>query len=220
MIKIETLVFNPFHENTYILSDESGKAIIVDAGNNDQRENQILDEHLASRGLTPIMALNTHGHIDHILGIDYIKNKYNVPFALDSRDKFLVENAPSQGAAFGFNITSAPEIDMDLAGVSEIKLGEHTLQIIETPGHTPGHISIYDPQSKSLLTGDTLFRESIGRTDLPGGDYKIIMQSILQNIVPLGDEVKVYPGHGPSTSIGHEVLYNPFVSEVIAGEVN
>lgn len=220
MLTIETLVFNPFQENTYLIIDESGQTIIVDAGNYTAAEDNKLDQYIAARGLKPVLALNTHGHVDHILGIEHVCSTYKIPFAVDSRDEFLLEAAPSHGAAYGFNIASSPKIDLDLKGQSEIKLGEHTLQLIETPGHTPGHISIYDPQSKSLLTGDTLFRESIGRTDLPGGDYKVIMASILNNIVPLGDEVKIYPGHGPSSSIGHEVLYNPFVAEVIAGEVN
>jgi glyoxylase-like metal-dependent hydrolase (beta-lactamase superfamily II) len=99
-------------------------------------------------------------------------------------------------------------------------LGHTVLRVIRTPGHTPGHVSLYEPESKSLFTGDTLFRESIGRTDLPGGDYSWIMRSILDNLLPLGDEVRVYPGHGPETTIGHEVLYNPFVTEVLNQEVN
>ena len=104
--------------------------------------------------------------------------------------------------------------------VEEVKFGHTVLRVIRTPGHTPGHVSLYEPESKSLFTGDTLFRESIGRTDLPGGDYSWIMRSILDNLLPLGDEVRVYPGHGPETTIGHEVLYNPFVTEVLNQEVN
>ncbi|MEG1405169.1 MAG: MBL fold metallo-hydrolase, partial [Alistipes sp.] len=95
-----------------------------------------------------------------------------------------------------------------------------TLTVIPTPGHTPGHVSLYDAASKSLFTGDTLFRESIGRTDLPGGDYSWIMRSILDKIIPLGDEVRIYPGHGPESTIGHETLNNPFIVEVLNNEVN
>lgn len=220
MLKIETLVFNPFQENTYLLSDESGNTIIIDAGNYSAREHEKLDAYIAAKGLKPVMALNTHGHVDHILGVEYVCQKYNIPFAIDSRDEYLLANAVEHGAAYGFNVSSSPKIDIDLKGQSEIKLGEHTLQIIETPGHSIGHISLFDAQSESLFTGDTLFRESIGRTDLPGGDYNVIMDSILQKIVPLGDQIKIYPGHGGASSIGHEVLYNPFVAEVIAGQVN
>ena len=102
----------------------------------------------------------------------------------------------------------------------DIMLGEYRLQLIHTPGHTPGHVCIYHEESKTLFTGDTLFKESIGRTDLPGGDYSWIMRSILDKIIPLGGEVTFYPGHGPSSTIGHEVLYNPFITEVVGGEVN
>lgn len=120
----------------------------------------------------------------------------------------------------GVKINAMPTIDIDLDKVEEVKFGHTVLRVIRTPGHTPGHVSLYEPESKSLFTGDTLFRESIGRTDLPGGDYSWIMRSILDNLLPLGDEVRVYPGHGPETTIGHEVLYNPFVTEVLNQEVN
>ena len=113
-----------------------------------------------------------------------------------------------------------PELDIDLEGRESIQFGDTTLQIIATPGHTPGHVALYEPQSKVLFTGDTLFRESIGRTDLPGGDYSWIMRSIIDNLLPLGDEVKIYPGHGDDSTIGHESMYNPFVVEVLNNEVN
>ena len=101
-----------------------------------------------------------------------------------------------------------------------LRFGNTALRVIRTPGHTPGHVALFDPESKSLFTGDTLFRESIGRTDLPGGDYSWIMRSILDSLIPLGEEVRVYPGHGPESTIGHEMLYNPFVVEVLNQEVN
>ena len=113
-----------------------------------------------------------------------------------------------------------PAIDRDLDAETEIRFGNSVLRILRTPGHTPGHVAFYEPESKALFTGDTLFCESIGRTDLPGGDYSWIMRSILDVIVPLGEEVHVYPGHGPESTIGHELLYNPFIVEVLNGEVN
>ena len=108
----------------------------------------------------------------------------------------------------------------DTAEAVVIDAGNSTLRVIHTPGHTPGHVALYEPESRSLFTGDTLFRESIGRTDLPGGDYSWIMRSILDELIPLGEEVHVYPGHGPESTIGHEVLYNPFIVEVLNQEVN
>ena len=133
----------------------------------------------------------------------------------------MVENAAQSAELFGIRTGDMPEkIDVDLEGMQSIKFGQTELQIISTPGHTPGHVALYEPQSKVLFTGDTLFRESIGRTDLPGGDYSWIMNSILEKIIPLGDDVKVYPGHGETTDIGHESMYNPFVVEVMNQEVN
>jgi glyoxylase-like metal-dependent hydrolase (beta-lactamase superfamily II) len=113
-----------------------------------------------------------------------------------------------------------PEIDIDLDANEIVKFGESELRVIKTPGHTPGHIALFNEAKKVLFTGDTLFKESIGRTDLPGGDYSWIMKSILEEIVPLGDDVVIYPGHEDSSTIGHETLYNPFITEVLNNEIN
>ena len=115
---------------------------------------------------------------------------------------------------------SDPNIDIDLDKMEEIAFGATKLRVIKTPGHAPGHVSLYNEEQKVLFTGDTLFRESIGRTDLPGGDYSWIMTSILEQLVPLGDDVEFYPGHGDKSTIGHETLYNPFVTEVLNNEIN
>ena len=132
----------------------------------------------------------------------------------------LADNASTSGSIFGVPVGEMPSVDTDLDTTPEIRFGHTVLRVLRTPGHTPGHVALYEPQSKSLFTGDTLFRESIGRTDLPGGDYSWIMRSILDILLPLGDEVHVYPGHGPESTIGHEVLYNPFIVEVLNEEVN
>lgn len=220
MITIAKLVFNPFQENTYVISEPGGDCIIIDAGNYSAREDSALLNFIKEKGLKPVMALNTHGHVDHMLGVGYVKDTFGVPFALHGDDNFLIESCVDHGAIYGFNVNGIPAVDKDLKGVEEIELGDVKLKIINTPGHTPGHICLFDSESKSLFCGDTLFRESIGRTDLPGGDYSWIMKSILEQIVPLGEDVKIYPGHGPESTIGHEVLYNPFIAEVIQGEVN
>ena len=160
-MKIACLQFNPIQENTYVVWDDTSEAVVIDAGNSNPREDAALDNFIAQHGLKPVLAVNTHGHFDHTLGVAHLKKRY-----------------------------------------------------------TPGHVALFDPESKSLFTGDTLFRESIGRTDLPGGDYSWIMRSILDSLIPLGEEVRVYPGHGPESTIGHEMLYNPFVVEVLNQEVN
>jgi hydroxyacylglutathione hydrolase len=220
MLKIACLPFNPIQENTYVLWDETNECVVIDAGNSSPREDAALDNFIAEHGLKPVLAANTHGHFDHTLGVEHLKQRYGIPFALSSKDAFLLENAVTSGSIFGVKVGAMPTVERDLDGEQEIRFGKTILRVLRTPGHTPGHVAFFDEGSKSLFTGDTLFRESIGRTDLPGGDYSWIMRSILDVLVPLGDEVHVYPGHGPESTIGHEVLYNPFIVEVLNEEVN
>ena len=220
MITVKIIVSNPFQENTIVLSDQTKECIIIAAGGYTPQENKALSDYIESNGLKPVMAVNTHGHVDHMLGVNYVKERYGIPFAIDGRDAFLIESAPTHGAIYGFKVDSVPTIDIDLQGKKEVRFGDTAMEIIETPGHTPGHICLYNKDEKLLITGDTLFRESIGRTDLPGGDYSWIMRSILDKLMPLGGDVHFYPGHGQDSTIGHEALYNPFVTEVLGGEVN
>ncbi len=221
MLKIAKLTFNPIQENTYILWDESNECIVVDAGNLSAREDNRLVDYIAEQGLKPVMAVNTHGHFDHVAGVEHVKRTFDVPFAMSSKDNYLLESAPSSAKMFGMNDCTFPsKVDIDLDGMEELRFGNTVLKIIPTPGHTPGCVSLYNEAAGIVLTGDTLFRESIGRTDLPGGDYSCIMHSIIEKLIVLGDEVAVYPGHGEQTTIGHESLYNPFIVEVINQEVN
>ena len=215
------MIFNPIQENTYIIWDDTLEAAVIDAGNMNERENEVLAKFIADNGLKPKYTLNTHGHFDHLLGVDFLREKYGAQLAMSSKDEFLLKGASVSAELFGVKADALPEaIDVDLEGKESIKFGNTELKIIPTPGHTPGHVAFFEPASKVLFTGDTLFRESIGRTDLPGGDYSWIMRSIIENILPLGDDVKIYPGHGETSDIGHESMYNPFVVEVINNEVN
>ena len=219
-MKIACLTFNPIQENTYVVWDDTKECAVIDAGNSTPKEDAALDGFLAEHGLKPVLAVNTHGHFDHVLGVEHLRKTYGIPFALSGKDKFLLDNAAPGSSIFGVKVGAMPSIDLDLDTTDEVRFGHTALKIIPTPGHTPGHVSLYAPQAKAVFTGDTLFRESIGRTDLPGGDYSWIMRSILERLIPLGDETEVYPGHGESTTIGHESLYNPFVVEVLNGQVN
>lgn len=218
-MEIKRVVFNPFRENTYLVWDDSNEAIVIDAGNMKDGENNILKDMIESRGLKPVMAVNTHGHFDHTQGIKWLKDEYGVQFACSAKDQFLIDSA-SGGMVYGLKCNAVPAVDVDLDTLEEITFGNTRLRVIKTPGHTPGHVVLFNEESKSLFTGDTLFRESIGRTDLPGGDYSWIMKSILEEIVPLGDDVTIYPGHEDQSTIGHETLYNPFIVEVLNNEVN
>ncbi len=220
-MRVEALVFNPVQENTYVVWDDTKECIIVDAGMMKPKECQRMEAFIAEHNLKPVMAVNTHGHFDHLLGVEWLRERYGVPFALSSKDQYLLDATKEGSVIYGMTLGAMPSApDVDLDAMEQIKFGNTTLQIIKTPGHTPGHVSLFEAEEKILFTGDTLFRECIGRTDLPGGDYSVLMSSILEQILPLGDEVVVYPGHEEDTTIGHEALYNPFVVEVINDEVN
>lgn len=218
-MNIAKLTFNPFQENTYVLWDDSGEAVVIDAGNYTEKETEALRKFVEEKGLKPVMAVNTHGHVDHMLGVASIKDIYGIPFALHPEDRFLVDSAAVHGAMYGFKVERVPTVDIELADGGEVVFGNTKLQVIHTPGHTPGHVCLYEPQEKILFSGDTIFRESIGRTDLPGGNYGWIMRSIIDRLLPLGEEVAMYPGHGQSSTLGHEMLYNPFITEVMEGDV-
>ena len=146
MIKIGVLPFNPFQENTIVVSDETDECIIVDAGNYNAQENAALSKYISDNGLKPVMAVNTHGHVDHMLGVNHVKETYHIPFAIHGKDKFLIESAPTHGAIYGFQVDKVPTVDIDLEGQKELKFGNTTFRIIETPGHTPGHIALYNPE--------------------------------------------------------------------------
>lgn len=218
-MEIKRVVFNPFRENTYLVWDATNEAIVIDAGNMSESENAMFKELITSLGVKPVMAVNTHGHFDHTQGVKWLKEEYGVEFACSSKDKFLID-ASSGGVVYGLKCNEVPEIDVDLDVNDVVSFGDTQLRVIKTPGHTPGHVVLFNEKERVLFTGDTLFKESIGRTDLPGGDYSWIMKSILEEVVPLGDDVVIYPGHEDSSTIGHETLYNPFITEVLNNEIN
>ncbi len=217
-MQTERLVFNPFAENTWVVWDDTGECVIVDAGNYSAADDRALADFVRSKCLKPVLAINTHGHVDHLLGVPFVQREWGVPWLLGEGDRFLVESAANQAAIYGFEMREAPAISRELKDGDEVRFGDSILKVIATPGHTPGHIALIG--DGILLTGDTLFRESIGRTDLPGGDYSWIMKSILERLMPLGAEIEILPGHGPKSTLGHEALYNPFITEVLNGEVH
>ena len=194
----------PLYTNTFLLISDAGHAVVIDPAADAQTYDKILKENNAQ--LTTILC--THGHYDHVGSAAALKAEWNATLYCEKADLAGDRMYPLSAADCGY--TEGEQIAVD----------ELHFTAWHPPGHTPGHVALYEPDSKSLFTGDTLFRESIGRTDLPGGDYSWIMRSILDILLPLGDEVHVYPGHGPESTIGHEVLYNPFIVEVLNEEVN
>lgn len=222
MIKVKVFAVNPFREAMYVVSDDTNECVIIDCGMDTAAEKKRVEEYIASKGLKPVMALNTHCHIDHILGIAALKNKYDIPFAANFADSDLLVAGAAHAAMYGMEVNDelVDTIDIDLSKVEEVKFGDTVLKVIQTPGHSRGGVCFFEPESKTLFTGDTLFKGSIGRTDLPGGDYTQIMTSILTKIVPLGKDITIYPGHGDHTTLAEELMYNPFITDVINGEVN
>lgn len=215
MIKLAILPMNPFGENTYILSNPAGECIVVDAGMSNEREQERFKQYMDQNKLKPILALNTHGHIDHIAGVQWLKERYNVPFALHEADLPILEGAPAYAETLGFGACPVPTVEQPLQEGAELPWG---IQVVHTPGHTAGGICLWIERQKMLLTGDTLFKESIGRTDLPSGSYDALMCSIVGKILPLGSEVTFFPGHGPQSTLGFEMERNPFITEAMSGD--
>lgn len=213
MIQIHSFTFNPFQENTYVLSDETKECVIIDPGCYTEEEKLELSGFISAKGLKPVKLLLTHAHIDHVLGNNYLCGKYNLKIEMNAIEKELLKSAELYGEMWGIKVEPSPVPEVFLNEGDEIRFGKSTLQIIFTPGHSPGSICFYNIEGKIIISGDVLFHGSIGRTDLPGGDYDTLISSINEKVFPLGDEYKVYPGHGPATTIAHEKKFNPFVGE-------
>lgn len=210
-MEIKKFIFNLFAENTYILYDKSKQAIIIDPGCYSDDEKKVIVEFIEEKQLIPVVVLNTHCHIDHILGVNFLKNYYNIDFWANKKDEFLINNVSEIEKVYGFELDKNIVINKNISATDEINFGESNLKVLEVPGHSMGHLAFYSPEDKFVITGDVLFKDTIGRTDLPGGDLDQLMNSIFTQILPLGDEVEIFPGHGPSTTIGLERKDNPFL---------
>jgi glyoxylase-like metal-dependent hydrolase (beta-lactamase superfamily II) len=211
MLKIEQFTFNPFGENTYVLSDETGQCVIVDPGCYTKEEKEELSRYIDDNGLKPVKILLTHAHIDHVLGINYLTGKYNLPIVMNEIEVELLRSAAVYGQMWGIQVEPSPEPSSFLKEGDQFKFGNCSLDVYFTPGHSPGSLCFLHRESLQLLAGDVLFNESIGRTDLPGGNFETLERSIKDKLYTMDERVIVYPGHGPSTTIGHEKKHNPFV---------
>jgi hydroxyacylglutathione hydrolase len=209
MLKIKSFTFNPFQENTYVLS-EGNDAVVIDSGNSDKNETAALDNYISEEKLVIKYLLNTHCHIDHVLGNYHVKEKYNVPFMIHEKDLPVLRSVKSYAPNYGFPLYSECLPDSFLKEGDEINFGVAKMKVLFVPGHAPGHIAFYFEKEKKLISGDVLFRSSIGRTDLPGGNFETLILSIHQKLFTLPDDVTVYSGHGPTTTLGEEKVSNPF----------
>lgn len=212
-MKVSRFVFNMFGVNSYVMWDpESLEAAIVDPGMIDQAEKDALDSFISRNSLRPTQLINTHSHLDHIFGNTYIKEKYGLEIKANPADNFLARTLPEQAARFGMRLPLAPQsLDVELHDGDTIYLGKEPIEIIAVPGHSPGSIALYCPESGFVITGDALFPGSIGRTDLPKGDHATLIDSIRRRLLSLPDETVVLAGHGGETTIGREKTTNPYL---------
>ena len=210
-LQIQHFTFGPFQENTYILFDQTKSCIIIDPGCYDDGERNQLVEFILKNNLNPVRLLNTHGHIDHIVGNKFISERFNLLPEINIDDLSLLESIMTVAAVYGFNAEPSPQPVSFLSERDSIIFGSTTLEVIHTSGHSPGSVCFIDHATETVVGGDVLFMNSIGRTDLPGGNHKQLIDSIQTKLLPLADSYKVYSGHGPVTTIGRERKMNPFL---------
>ena len=211
MLTVQSFTFSPVQENTYVLYNEERLCCIIDPGCYFASEEAVLKNFIEEHGLKPVYLLNTHCHLDHIFGNKFVHRSFGLILHLHRLEKELLDLGPVQGQMWQLPFDN---YDGQLNYIDEgdvIKIGEDELDILFTPGHSPGHICFYNKASKFLIGGDVLFDGSVGRTDLPGGDFATLEESILTKLYTLPEDVIVYPGHGGSTTIGDEMKTNPYV---------
>lgn len=212
-MKIKKFVFNPFGENTYIIwNEQSGDAAIIDPGMSNQYERDSVQKFISENGLKLSWLLNTHMHFDHAVGNQFMEATYNLETACCLDDSYLAEALPQQAAMFGIRFEGKGIRIRKPLEECEIFVAGENCNVLFVPGHTKGHIALYFPDSGIVFTGDVLFQSGIGRTDLPGGDYDKLIKSIDEKLMTLPGSTLVYPGHGPSTTIGYESQTNPYLT--------
>ncbi len=211
MIKVHCFTFNPFQENTYILINGDRDCIIVDPGCSTSIEQDQLSSYIAEEKLTPKRLINTHCHIDHVFGNRFISDMYDLDLEIHEKDLPTLMGADSSSRLFNIAYDVSPEPEKFLSEGDIIEFGDSKLKVLFVPGHAPGHIALVSEEQKFLIGGDVLFQGSIGRTDLPGGDYETLLASIQSKVLTLTDEYQVFPGHGSPTTVGDERESNPFL---------
>ncbi|MES2701393.1 MAG: MBL fold metallo-hydrolase [Bacteroidota bacterium] len=211
MLNITFFTFNAFDENTYLISNERNQCWIVDPGMSDEQENATLLAYLSEQQLVPQAIINTHAHLDHIFGVQALVDKFNIPFGIHEQELPVLNGAERTAAMFGMRFTDVPKATFYIKQGEPLKLGDDELAVLFTPGHSPGSISFYCPAGNWVIGGDVLFNGSIGRTDLPGGNFDTLIASIRTQLFTLPPTTTVFPGHGPSTTIRYEIADNPFL---------
>ena len=211
MLQVKKFTFNPYQENTYLLFDETMQCAVIDPGMNNGVEQNTFLNFINANSLKPVLLLNTHCHIDHVLGNKWIFDTYGLKPQFHKGELPLLTAVPSYAPMQGIPYDVSPMPEIFLSETGKVDFGNSTLELISAPGHSPAHLCFYAKEENFLIGGDVLFYESIGRTDLPGGNFDQLISSIRNNIFKLPDDCKVYPGHGTATTILHEKEYNPFL---------
>lgn len=214
MIKVEYFTFNPLAENTYVLSNEKGDALIIDPGCYFTGEEETLEKYISGNNLKPVQLLNTHCHLDHVFGNNRIQKIYGLELYIHEGEQKVLELSPSIASMYGLEFTNYNGALHFLNEGDDVVLGNDKLKVLLAPGHSPASICFYCAAQNFVIGGDVLFYESIGRYDLPGGDEQQLYKSIREKLYSLTDETVVYPGHGQPTTIGHEKKFNPFVRDI------
>ncbi len=204
---IKDVVVGPLEVNCYILGcEDTREAAIIDPGDNADEIIKIIEKE----DLKPKFIINTHAHFDHVGGVKTIQDHYKIDFLLHKDDLFLIENLDAQATSFGLGNIPKPNVNKFLKDGDKISLRQKVVEVIHTPGHTPGGVCYY--VDNVIFVGDTMFAGSIGRTDFPGSSYEMLIKSIKEKLFPLDDNIIVYTGHGPATTIGNEKRHNPFLT--------
>jgi hydroxyacylglutathione hydrolase len=211
MIKIKKFTFNPVRENTYILFDETNDCVIIDPGMYDSDEQNEFYNFVKENGLNPVLLLNTHCHYDHVFGNKFVYDNWSLKPQFHQGELIVLQSISGYVPQMGLRYELSPEPEIFLHEEGTVSFGASTLELIFAPGHSPAHLCFYAREDNFLIGGDVLFYNSIGRTDLPGGNHAQLISSIRNNLFILPDDCEVFPGHGPSTTIGFEKQHNPFL---------
>ena len=212
---VKSFVFNAFYENTYVVYDKDDKTMIIDPGCYDPFERNQLIQYVINKNLEPICILNTHCHIDHVLGNAEISSYFKIPLIIPENEVEMLQSIESYAPSWGITRYKQKSADRTLSTTeSTFEIAGLSFELLHVPGHSPGHIALYSKKEKLVLGGDVLFKGSIGRTDLPGGDHNMLIKSITDKFLSLPDETHVLSGHGPSTTIGEERRTNPFLQGI------
>jgi len=211
-MQIKQFTFNPFQENTFVVSNENKEALIIDPGCYSVEEENLLNNYIVSNNLQVKFVVNTHLHIDHIFGNAFVEKTYQVKALANRGDEFWIEGMESQARMFGLKLLhETPSIDTFIQEGDQITLGSDIFEVFQVPGHSPGSIVLYHAKDACVFVGDVLFEGSIGRTDLQGGSYQSIIENIQSKLLTLPENTLVYCGHGPTTTIGQEKKGNPYL---------